>query len=74
IGNKAGDTAQRVNINTAELWLLTALPGIGESRAQAVIDYREENGFFRDTREITSVEGIGDGLYAEIHDLITVAE
>lgn len=74
IGGEPGNTSQRVNINTAGLWLLTALPGIGEGRAQAIIDYREENGFFRDSAEITAVEGIGDGLYRDIRDLITVAE
>jgi competence protein ComEA len=63
---------QKININLAEAWLLEALPGIGESRAQAIIDYRERNGSFRNINEITSVEGIGAATYEQIKDLITV--
>lgn len=65
---------QQVNINTAGAWLLAALPGIGEVRAQAIIDYRQRNGPFRDTREIMKVEGIGEATLELIKDLITVGE
>ena len=65
---------QKVNINRAEAWLLEALPGIGETRAQAIIDYRRENGLFRNVNELTKVEGIGTTTYEKIKDLITVAD
>jgi len=65
---------QKIDINRAEAWLLEALPGIGEARAQAIIDYREQNGHFRNINEITNVEGIGTATYEQIKDLITVAD
>lgn len=69
-----GPSPQKININRAEGWLLKALPGIGETRAQAIIEYRKTNGLFRDTRELIQVEGIGEGLYEEIKHLITVTD
>jgi competence protein ComEA len=68
------DGPQKININRAEAWLLDALPGIGPTRAQAIVDYRQENGPFRSADEITRVEGIGTTTYEQIKDLITVAD
>ncbi|MFC2022448.1 helix-hairpin-helix domain-containing protein [Chloroflexota bacterium] len=65
---------QKVDINRAEAWLLKALPGIGETLAQRIIDYRQENGPFRNIREIVKVVGIGTTTYEQIQDLITVAD
>ena len=65
---------QRVNLNTAAAWLIAALPGIGETRAAAIIAYRSDNGRFRSTAELTRVSGIGAGTYDRIKDLITVSE
>ena len=65
---------QKVNLNRAELWLLEALPGIGEIRAQAIIDYRQQNGLFRNINELTKVDGIGTTTYEQIKHLITVAD
>lgn len=65
---------QKVNLNRAEAWLLEALPGIGETRAQAIIDYREQHGPFRHTGELINVEGIGTATYKKIKNLVTVAE
>ena len=67
------ETAQRININLAEAWLLEALPGIGPARAQAIIDYRSQNGPFRQILEIINVEGIGMATYEQIKELITVS-
>lgn len=61
-----------VNINTAPLSELTKLSGIGESRAQAIIDYREKNGSFGSIEEIKKVDGIKDGLFSKIKDYITI--
>ena len=65
---------QRIDLNRAEAWLLEALPGIGPSRAQAIIDYRQEHGGFTSITELTEVEGIGPSLYEQIRDLVTVAD
>jgi competence protein ComEA len=69
-----GKTPQKVNINRAEAWLLEALPGIGAVRAQAIIDYRRQNGPFHSTAELAKVAGIGTDIYEKIKDLITVAD
>lgn len=61
-----------ININTATLEELDTLPGIGASKAQAIIDYRELNGPFQAIEEITNVSGIGSATYENIKDLITV--
>jgi len=65
---------QKVNLNCAEPWLLEALPGIGETRAQAIIDYRQQNRPFRNINELTKVDGIGITTYEQIKHLITIAD
>jgi competence ComEA-like helix-hairpin-helix protein len=65
---------QKIDINRAEAWLLEALPGIGPTKAQAIIDYRQQNGYFSDISEILNVEGIGQDIYEQIKDLITVGD
>ncbi len=67
-----GETSQLININTAETWLLEALPGIGESTAQAIIEYRTENGPFESTGDLKKIKGIGDSTFAKLKDKITV--
>lgn len=61
-----------ININTASLEELMTITGIGESKAKAIISYREENGKFPDINCITNVSGIGDSVFAKIKDSITV--
>ena len=61
-----------VNINTASKEELMTLPGIGESRADAVIACREEKGSFTSIEGIKDAAGIGDGIFNRIKDLITV--
>lgn len=61
-----------ININTADLETLQQLPLIGPKIAQAIIDYREENGPFRSIGEITNVKGIGVTILDKIKDYITV--
>ncbi len=69
-----GEEPQKIDINRAEAWLLEALPGIGKTLAQRIIDYRQKNGSFRNITEITKVEGIGPDIYEQIKNLITVAD
>ena len=66
------ETSQKININSAEAWLLEALPGIGPTKAKAIIDYRQKNGFFRSVNELTKVNGISSTLLEQIKPLITV--
>ena len=61
-----------VNINTASVQDLTKLSGIGESRALAIIAYRDTYGRFTSIEEIKNVTGIKEGLYEKIKDQITV--
>ena len=61
-----------VNINTADLNQLVSLPGIGETYAQAIIDYRNTSGFFQKPEDIMNVSGIGEAKYEKIKDLICV--
>lgn len=59
-----------VNINTASLEELETLPSIGLSKAQSIIEYREENGFDK-IEDIKNVKGIGNSLFEKIKDYIT---
>ncbi len=61
-----------VNINTADASALCALPGIGGSRAEDIIAYREKNGGFGSCEEIMNVPGIKTSIYGRIRDMITV--
>lgn len=61
-----------ININTADLELLITLNGIGEKKAQAIIDYREQNGLFSNIEEIMQVKGIGEKIFESIKDNIKV--
>ena len=65
-------TNSKVNINTATLEQLQTLNGVGESIAQSIIAYREENGKFSSIEEIKNVSGIGDSKFEKIKDYITV--
>ncbi|MBR5771626.1 MAG: helix-hairpin-helix domain-containing protein, partial [Clostridia bacterium] len=62
----------KVNINTAGVEELSALSGIGEAKARAIVDYREENGYFRSAYELENVEGIGPALVDANIDRITL--
>jgi len=65
---------QKVDINRAEAWLLKALPEIGDTRAKAIMEYRNQSGAFRNINELTRVEGIGTTTYEKIKNLITVGD
>ena len=63
---------QKININTASAAELEILPGIGPALAQRIVEYRQTNGLFSKPEDIKQVKGIGDGIFAEIKDWITV--
>ncbi len=72
--SEAAETAEKININTADAALLQTLPGIGEKRAADIIAYREEHGPFRIVEQLTDVPGIGEGTLAGLIDYVTVTE
>ena len=65
-------TSGKVNINTAAAEELMNLPGIGESKAESIITYRQEHGGFKTIEEIKSINGIKNSVYNKICDMITV--
>ena len=61
-----------VNINTATEEELKALPGIGPSKAAAIVAYRQHNGQFKSVDDLKNVKGIGEGVLAKLRDEATV--
>ena len=65
--------AGQVNINTADVQTLaTELKGVGEKKAQAIIDYRNEHGAFKSIEDLSLVKGIGDKVLEDNTGRITV--
>jgi len=62
----------KVNINTATTAELETLPRVGPKVAQRIVDFRTKNGNFKRVEEIMKVQGIGEKVYEDIKDLITV--
>lgn len=63
---------QKININKADVAALSTLPGIGPSKAQSILSYREENGLFQTIDDLKNVSGIGDKTFEKLQDSITV--
>lgn len=64
----------RVELNTATLEQLCTLPGIGESRARAILAYREEYGGFSVTEELMQVSGIKEGTFNRLKELVYIKD
>lgn len=64
------DPEGRISLNKASLSDLMSLPGIGETKAKAIIEYRESFGAFRSIEEITEVKGIGEATFNKLRDMI----
>ncbi|MBY0012824.1 ComEA family DNA-binding protein [Paenibacillus typhae] len=60
----------RINVNTADASALTDLPGIGEKKAQAIIDYRSSKGAFRSLADLGKVKGIGPKMLEKLEGLV----
>ena len=73
-GSTEEDSPQLININRAEAWLLESLPGVGPVKAQAIVEYRQQNGPFCSIHEIMEVDGFGEASFEQIEHLITVGE
>lgn len=69
---QSNSSTKLVNLNTATLEELQTLDGVGESKAKAIIEYRESLGRFKNIEELKQVSGIGEALYEKIKDRLTV--
>ncbi|NLN50135.1 MAG: hypothetical protein GX149_00730 [Acholeplasmataceae bacterium] len=63
---------EKINLNFASLTELLRLEGIGQAKAEAIINYRKNNGLFNSIIELKNVNGIGEKVYEKIKHLITV--
>ena len=73
IGEKAYESDEElIDINSADVSRLCSIPGIGESRANAIIDYREKNGGFKDVEELKNISGIKDATFNKIKPYVCV--
>ena len=61
-----------MNLNTASKEELMTLPGIGEAKAEAILQYRSEHGAFSAAEELLQISGIKEGVFSKIKDRITV--
>lgn len=61
-----------ININTADLNTLQSIPGIGTTKAKAIIDYRSFNGNFQSIEELTNIRGINDKLLEQIREMLEI--
>ena len=66
--------AGKVNINTASVEQLTALPGVGEKLAARIVDYRQKNGGFKAPQELMNVQGVGEKNFAKIQQYLTTGD
>lgn len=71
-GNNSDKGNTLININTADLEQLKEITGIGNIKAQSIIDYREANGGFKSLEELKNVDGIGDKTFEKIKEQITL--
>ena len=66
-------TGSPINLNSATVPQLEALPGIGKATAERIVEYREKNGGFKKIEELMNVRGIGEKSFLTLKPLITVA-
>ncbi len=67
--------AETVNINTADKEaLMTSIKGVGETRAEAIIAYREQNGSFKSVEELADVRGVGPSIVEKNMDNLSVTD
>ena len=71
-GNNSDKVSTLININTSDLEQLKEITGIGNIKAQSIIDYREANGGFKSLGELKNVDGIGDKTFEKIKEQITL--
>jgi competence protein ComEA len=62
-----------VNLNTATVAQLDALPGVGKATAERIVEYRQKNGGFKKIEELMNVKGVGEKSFLKLKPYITVA-
>ncbi len=72
IGETIESESGLINLNQASIEELCTIPGIGESRAQAIISYRDKNGGFKDVEELKEISGIKDATFEKIKPYVCV--
>ena len=70
--NEQETITEPININTASASDFDKLPGIGASKAESIVQYREKNGPFEKIEDLKEISGIGDALFEKIKDYITI--
>jgi len=68
----SADEGEKININTATVEQLTALKGVGEKYAERIVQFRTENGPFSSPEDIVKVPGIGQKIFEQNKDRITI--
>ena len=69
---QAAAPGEKVNINTAGVDELVALPGIGRAYAERIVEYRQKNGPFKKVEDLMNVSGVGEKSFLKMKPLITV--
>lgn len=67
-----GKTIYRIDINKADWHELTLLPGIGKTKAKAIVEYRNDHGDFQSIDELSNIEGIGESILKSIRDVVII--
>lgn len=70
--NSETENNNKININIASKETLTSLSGIGDAKAQKIIDYRNENGLFKSIEDLKNISGISEKLFEQIKEFITI--
>lgn len=68
----ANNASGKINLNTASVEQLMEIPGIGESKARAIINYRDTNGGFSSIEEVMNIEGIKEGVFSKMKEYIVI--
>ncbi len=71
-GLASAEEKAKININTATAEELSTLEGIGEMKAESIIEFRDNHGHFTKIEDLKNVKGIGDKIFEKIKDQITV--
>lgn len=72
-GQKDAVKGEKININTADVDTLMTLPGIGQAKADAIVEYRKSSGGFQQIEDIMKISGIKEAVFTKIKDKITVS-